>query len=122
LFAGSTTHCEIQEGLLGKSPSTAHHRGVLCALRRFAGQPQGTGAQQFVERDAERAAKVRQLTAAVVGQLPGEQVLRYTVYWHDKQGPMLDEDALVEQYRGLLRPKIEAVIAARTAARRALAA
>jgi tetratricopeptide (TPR) repeat protein len=46
-----------------------------------------------------------------------DQVLRYAADWHDDTGPSCDEEALAAAYLGLLRPKVEAVIAARTAAR-----
>jgi tetratricopeptide (TPR) repeat protein len=132
LFAGSATHLEIQLGLLGDhhehAPSSA---GVLCAVRTFTGitgEPQGPVAERFVERDAGGADRLRQLTGAVLDRLPSDQVLRYTVAWREDEhgdeevGPAFDEDALVAAYLGLLRPKLEAVIAAREAQRIAAAA
>jgi hypothetical protein len=121
-FEASATHREIQLGLLGTPLDTAADRGVLCAVRTFSGQLQGAETGRFVEHDAARAAQVRQLTAAVLDRLPSAQVLHYAVEWPDEQGSAFDADALAEQYRSLLLPKLEAVIAARTAARMVAAA
>jgi tetratricopeptide (TPR) repeat protein len=121
-FEASATHREIQVGLLGQPAGALRDQGALCAVRRFAWQPNGPDAQTFVERDDERAARVRALTETVLGRLPPAQVLRYEVDWRDGEGPVFDETALARSYLGLLRPKIEAVIAARTKARAAAAA
>jgi len=121
-FTGSATHREIQLGLLGQPLDSPAASGVLCAQRSFAGEPRGAEADRFVERDPGRIGHVQQLAAAVLDRLPAEQVLRYTVAWEGERGPAFDEDALAQAYVGLLQPKLEAVIAVRTAARRALAA
>lgn len=116
-FEGSATHREIQRGLRGTRPGGASDCGVLCAIRRFTGQPQGDEVQRFLESDAVRATKIQQLTAAVVDRLPNEHVLRYTIDWHGEQGPAFDETAVAKHYLDFLTPHIERVIAARTAAR-----
>jgi tetratricopeptide (TPR) repeat protein len=121
-FAAAATHREIQLGLLGQPPGAGHEAGVLCAVRSFHGEPRGPAAERFVERDTERTQQVHHLVAAVLERVPVDQVLRYAVDWHDESGPAFDEDALAAAYLGLLRPKLEAVIAARTAARDAAAA
>lgn len=142
VFAGSATHREIQLGLLGGQVQAESSRagtgaaGVLCAVRAFRGEPQGPAAERFVERDAEGAERLRHLTTAVLDRVPPDQILRYAVDWRDGGeghgggagdgevigGPAFDEDALAEAYRGLLRPKLEAVIAARQAQRASAAA
>jgi tetratricopeptide (TPR) repeat protein len=122
LFAGSATHREIQLGLLDESLASGVERGVLCAVRTFAGDPQGPASDRFVERDASGADRLRRLREAVLDRTPPEQTLRYAVDWRDDAGPAFDEDALATAYLGLLRPKLEAVIAARIAAREAAAA
>lgn len=122
LFEGSATHREIQLGLLGEPPGTGREGGVLCAVRSFAGNQVGLATKRFAAQDPERAERVRQLTEAVLARLPGEQVRRYEVAWDGERGPAFDKDALAEAFMGLLRPKLEAVIAGRTAARAASAA
>jgi tetratricopeptide (TPR) repeat protein len=121
-FAGAATHREIQLGLLGTPPGTGREAGVLCAVRWFRGDPHGPAAEQFVERDAAPDRRVRALTDAVLARVPEHQALRYAVDWRDDAGPAFDEEALAAAYLGLLLPKLEAVIAARTAARAAAAA
>ncbi len=120
--AASATHREIQLGLLGLPPGAEQEAGVLCAVRGFSSTPRGPTAARFVEGDAARAGRVRELKAAVLGRVPAHQVLRYEVGWAGEDGPTFDEDALAAAYMGLLRPKLEAVIAARTAAREAAGA
>lgn len=120
-FAGSATHREIARALLGTPPEALRDAGVLCALRSFASPPVGDKVLLFVEEDAERAEQVRRLREAVAARLPESQVLRYDVEWLGG-GLAFEEDALAEAYLGLLRPKLEAVMAARTAARAALEA
>jgi tetratricopeptide (TPR) repeat protein len=120
LFEGSATHREIALGLLEPPPDARRAAGVLCAVRAFAGAPRGAAAEWFVERDAARAAAVQRLAQAVLSRVPSEQTLRYKVGWRNA-GPAFDQDALALAYLGLLRPKVEAVIAARSAARAAAA-
>jgi WD40 repeat protein len=124
LFEGSATHREIQLGLLGAGvpPEGPVARGALCAIRTFAGEPVGPAVADYAAEDAERAERVRQLTDAVLARLPEEQVLRYQVTWDRERGPAFDKAALAEAYLDLLRPKLEAVIMARSAARKAAAA
>src|SRR5262245_23823954 len=124
LFDGSATHRELQLGLLGAGapqevPTAA---GVLCAVRTFDGARVGPAVATYAMEDAERAERVGQLTAAVLARLPEEQVLRYQVIWEGERGPAFNETALAEAYLELLRPKLEAVLSARAAARAALAA
>jgi tetratricopeptide (TPR) repeat protein len=119
LFAGSATHREIQLGLLGQSPESGAERGVLCAVRTFAGDSLGPALDRYVERDATGADQLRRLTAAVLDRVSPDQIVRYSVDWHDEIGPTFDEDALTTTYLGLLRPKLESVIAARMTAREA---
>jgi tetratricopeptide (TPR) repeat protein len=119
LFEGSATHREIQLGLLREPLGSEVEQGVLCAVRTFTGSPMGPKTERFAAQDGERAVRVQQLTAAILSRLPEEQVGRYVVPWEDERGPQFDDDALVEAYLALLRPKLEAVITARTAARRA---
>jgi tetratricopeptide (TPR) repeat protein len=119
MFAGSATHREIQLGLLGAAPEAAH--GVLCAVRSFAGDPRGLAADIYVERDAVAADRLQRLRANVVHRVPPDQTLHYAVDWRDEAGPTFDEERLASAYLGLLRPKLEAVIAARIAAREAAA-
>lgn len=120
-FAGSATHREIARGLLGTPPEAHRDAGVLCALRSFASPPVGDKVLLFVEEDAERAEQVRRLREAVVARLPESQVLRYDVEWLSG-GLAFEEDVLAEAFLGLLRHKLETVMAARTAARAALEA
>jgi tetratricopeptide (TPR) repeat protein len=110
LFEGSATHREIQLGLLGQPAERGVEAGVLCAVRTFTGKPVGPAAATYAAQDAERAARVVQLTDAVLERVPGDQVLRYAVRWDGERGPAFDEDALARAYVGLLRPKLEAVI------------
>src|SRR5262245_25192569 len=121
LFSGSATHREIQLGLLGESLEPRPEPGVLCAVRTFTGDPHGAVADRFVERDAVGAERLHRLTAAVLDRVLPDQTLLYAVDWRDQAGPAFDEDALATAYLGLLRPKLEAVIAARSAAREAAA-
>ncbi len=121
LFAGSATHREIARGLLGMPPEAQRDAGVLCALRSFRAPPVGNAAAQWVEEDAGRAERVQRLRVEVAARLPENQVLRYVVEWAGT-GPTFDEDALAEEYLGLLRPKVETVMASRTAARETLKA
>jgi tetratricopeptide (TPR) repeat protein len=124
VFSGSATHREIQLGLLGAlaAPETnGREAGVLCAVRTFVGEPQGPVAEHFVERDAVRGEQVHTLTADVLDRLPPDQVLHYAVDWQGTTDPAFDDDAIAAAYLDLLRPKLEAVIAARTAARAAAA-
>jgi tetratricopeptide (TPR) repeat protein len=115
-FIGSATHREIELGLLGVPAGAGQEAGVLCAVRRFHGEPRGSASARFVENDAVRVGRVRALTDAVLERVQADQVLRYEVDWRDDDGPVFDEDALTAAYLRLLRPKLEAVIAARTAA------
>ena len=119
LFEGSATHREIQLGLLGEPPGLGQEDGVLCATRTFAGTQVGTACTTFSAQDAERTRRLQQMTEAILARLPQEQVAQYTVVWDGEQGPVFDQDALAEAYLRLLRPKLEAVIGARTAARAA---
>jgi hypothetical protein len=121
-FEASATHREIRLGLLDVPSDPHHDAGVLCALRAFRGRMQGPELARFVERDAERVRAVRGLTEAVTRRLPREQVLRYEVEWRGEAGPDFDAHDLAQRYLSLLRPRVEAVMAARTAARKALAA
>ncbi len=121
-FAGSATHREIQLGLLSQPPGAGQDAGVLCAVRSFNGEPRGPAVERFVEPDPTRAERLRDLTAAVLDRVPADQVLRYAVDWRDEAGPAFDEDVMVAAYLRLLRPKLEAVIAARAAARETAAA
>jgi tetratricopeptide (TPR) repeat protein len=120
LFDGSATHREIQLGLRGyELPSYTAALGVVCAVRTFAGEQVGPAVASYAAEDAERAERVHHLTDAVLARLPEEQVLRYTVTWEGEAGPVFDEGQLAAAYLGLLQPKLEAVIAARRAARAA---
>jgi hypothetical protein len=121
VFAGAATHREIQLGMLSAPAVIGREAGVLCAVRTFAGEPFGPIAEHFVERDAARSEQVRALTAAVLDRVPPDQALRYAVDWRDAAGPTFDEDAIASVYLDLLRPKLEAVISARDAARAAAA-
>jgi tetratricopeptide (TPR) repeat protein len=121
-FAGSATHREIHLGLLGAPTGAGQEAGALCAVRAFRGEPRGPAAANFVERDVARDERMRTLTADVLERAPAEQVLRYVVDWRDDSGPAFDDEALAAAYLRLLRPKLEAVIAARAAAREAAAA
>jgi hypothetical protein len=103
----------------GTPPDPIADAGVLCALRSFSALPMGDEARLFVEEEAGRAEQVQRLREAVTARLPESQVLRYTVAWEGAL-PAFDEDALAAAYLGLLQPKLEAVMAARTAAREAL--
>jgi tetratricopeptide (TPR) repeat protein len=118
LFEGSATHREIQLGLLGEPLGSEVERGVLCAVRTFTGRQIGPALATHAAQDQERADRVRQLTADILARLPREQVENYTVHWEGESGPQFDADALAETYLRLLRPKLEDVISARTAARR----
>ena len=121
-FEGSTIHHEIARGLLGTPPDAAHDTGVLCAIRSFAGDEVGPAVARFAAQDPERGVTVRQLTEAVLARLPAENVWHYEIRWDGERGPAFDEDVVAEVYLSLLRPKLEAVMAARTAVRTALAA
>ena len=121
-FTGSATHREIDLGLLSAPDGAARGAGVLCVVRRFRGEPRGPTTARFVENDAVRLERLRALRDAVLKRVPADQVLRYDVEWRDENGPVFDEDALTAAYVQLLRPKLEAVIAARTAALAAAAA
>ena len=116
LFEGSATHREVQLGLLGEPPGLGQEDGVLCATRTFAGTQVGPARITFSEQDTERTRRLQQMTEAILARLPQEQVAHYSVVWDGEQGPVFDQDALAEAYLRLLRPKLEAVIAARTAA------
>lgn len=126
LFSGSATHREIQLGLLGEPPLSSHGSGgasgVLCAVRTFVGEPRGPAVERFVETDAAQSDQVRRLTEAVLERVPSDQTLRYAIEWPDDSGPVLDEGTVAEAYLSLLRPKLEAVISARVAARESAAA
>jgi tetratricopeptide (TPR) repeat protein len=119
LFEGSATHREIQLGLLGEPAASGVERGVLCAVRTFTGAQRGPDKDTYAAQDAERANRVQALTAAIRARLPPEQVRHYGVPWDGESGPVFDEKALAEAYLELLRPKLVAVIAERTAAREA---
>jgi WD40 repeat protein len=119
LFEGSATHREIQLGLLDESLGPGGEAGVLCAVRSFAGDRVGPAANRFAAQDPERAERVRDLTEAVLARLRADQVQRYEVAWDGERGPAFDEETLAAAYLGLLRPKLEAVLAARAAAREA---
>jgi WD40 repeat protein len=125
LFEGSATHREIQRGLLGElrelgeAPGARREAGVLCVVRTFAGPPVGATVATYAAQDTDQADRVHQLTKAVLDRLPAEQVQHYEVVWDGERGPTFNEEALAAVYLGLLRPKLEAVIAARTAAREA---
>jgi hypothetical protein len=114
-FEAAATHREIQLGLLGARPDPTHDAGVLCAIRRFVGEPRGPRSSHFVEADGERAVRARRLTEAVIGRLPEAQVARYAVNWDGEQGPEFDEEVIAQTYLALLRPLLEAVITARIA-------
>jgi tetratricopeptide (TPR) repeat protein len=120
LFDGSATHREIQMGLLGEPSEARREAGVLCAVRTFAGTPVGPASDDYAAQDADRTTRARLLTNAVVARLPEKQVMRYAVAWDGELGPAFDEAALKEVYLGLLQPKLEAVIAARTATWKAI--
>jgi WD40 repeat protein len=119
LFEGSATHRELQLGLLGQPPAARWEAGVLCAVRTFTGTPVGPAVTTYAVQDPERAARARQLSEAALARVPEDQTLRYQVAWDGVGGPAFDDDALAAVYLGLLRPKLEAVIAARTAALKA---
>jgi tetratricopeptide (TPR) repeat protein len=118
-FAGSATHLEIQRGLLSSLPDPVADAGVLCALRVFSSAPAGVGIEQFGVEDADRAERAQRLREEVLRRLDVSQVLRYMVAWEGAQ-PTFDPDGLAAAYLGLLQPKLEAVMAARIAARTAL--
>jgi WD40 repeat protein len=120
-FEASATDREIRLGLLDAPVDALGDAGVLCAMRRFRGTPKGKQTRRFLEREPDRAAAARRLTAAVTQRLQPEQVLRYEVAWPGRKGPAFDTDALSDQYLSLLLPRVEAVIRERTAARAALA-
>ncbi len=120
-FEGSATHREIQLGLLSVPRQVERDAGVLCAVRRFTTPPDGPEAQCYVEHDTEGAKQVRILIRELMDRLPKEQMLQYGVAWTNGQ-PAFDYDALAAAYLELLRPKVEAVIAARVAARAAAGA
>ena len=119
LFEGSATHRELQLGLLGVAPEAGPETGTLCALRTFVSDPRGPTAGDYVEQDPRRATRLRDLTAAVVARVPAGQVARYQVDWDGEHGPAWEDDVLAAAYIDLLRPKLAAVIAARTVAREA---
>jgi len=121
-FEGSATNREIQFGLLSQPPDTSRDQGVLCALRTFAPAPAGPLAGDYVEYARERAEQVQSVRQAVAARLPDERTLHYEVPWLGAAGPTFDEEALASAYMKLLRPRVEAVIVARTASREAAAA
>src|SRR5262249_41918372 len=115
------THREIERGLLGVPLSAAHDVGVLGALRSFTPQSTGSEAALYREQDVGRAGQVRRLREAVADRLTHQQMLRYDLAWSEGS-PAFDDAVLAAQFLGLLRPKLEAVMDARSAAREALAA
>jgi tetratricopeptide (TPR) repeat protein len=119
LFEGSATHREIQLGLLGQPLETGQGAGVLCAVRTFAGDGVGPAATRFAAEDAARGEAVRRLTEAILNRLPADQVRRYKVALNGQREPVFDPEALAAVYLDLVRPKLEAVMAARSAAREA---
>jgi tetratricopeptide (TPR) repeat protein len=122
LFAGSATHREIQLGLLGGSSERQAERGVLSAVRTFAGDPHGSAANVFVEPDATGRDRLHRLRAAVLERVPTDQTLQYTLEWREDGKPIYDENALATAFLALLRPKLESVIASRIAAQAAASA
>jgi hypothetical protein len=116
LFDGSATHREIQLRLLGQPRDGGLEASVLCAVRMFDSALVGSAAETYAVQDAERAARIDQLTQQELGRVPSDQVLRYAVQWNRVYGPVVAEEAIAQAYLRLLRPTLEAVIAARTAA------